>query len=189
MPSFPLPFFYCLVLILGAALVSSNESFAYGMEIDSLSFRSRVSEKTTLGKDAPEDFKSYDFSAFSFLPYEKELGTSLKVQSRLMASAGLLRGVKKNALVLSLVPEGVIATKNEGFTLHGGIGAALFSRYEFGRQDYGGPFQFALTAGIALPRFHRWGLGYRFMHYSDAGLNGPNTTGADFHMIELDYKL
>lgn len=32
------------------------------------------------------------------------------------------------------------------------------------------------------------GLGYRFLHYSDAGINGSNTTGADFHMVEFTYR-
>lgn len=32
------------------------------------------------------------------------------------------------------------------------------------------------------------GLGCRFLHYSDAGVNGSDTTGADFHMIELRYR-
>ncbi|WP_410000329.1 acyloxyacyl hydrolase [Halomonas sp. I1] len=31
-------------------------------------------------------------------------------------------------------------------------------------------------------------MGYRFLHYSDAGVNGPDTTGADFHMIEFRYR-
>lgn len=28
-----------------------------------------------------------------------------------------------------------------------------------------------------------------FYSYSDAGINGPDTTGADFHMIEFSYRL
>ena len=61
------------------------------------------------------------------------------------------------------------------------------SRYEFGTQDFGGPFQFALTAGAGFQVYKGLGLGYRFMHYSDASVNGGDTIGADFHMIELSY--
>ncbi|WP_074749335.1 acyloxyacyl hydrolase [Halomonas caseinilytica] len=31
-------------------------------------------------------------------------------------------------------------------------------------------------------------MGYRFLHYSDAGVNGPDTNGANFHMIEFSYR-
>jgi len=66
-----------------------------------------------------------------------------------------------------------------------GAGGALLSRHRFGTQDYGGYFQFALTAGVGVPLFKRLGVGYRFLHYSDAGIHGPHNTGADFHMLEL----
>jgi hypothetical protein len=69
-----------------------------------------------------------------------------------------------------------------------GAGGALLSRHRFGTQDYGGPFQFALTLGAGVPLSEHLGLGYRFMHYSDAGINGSNTTGADFHMVEFTYR-
>lgn len=74
-------------------------------------------------------------------------------------------------------------------TLDLGAGGALFSKYRFGTQDYGGPFQFALTLGLRMPLYKKLGVGYRFMHYSDASINGPDTIGADFHMIEFIYRL
>lgn len=64
----------------------------------------------------------------------------------------------------------------------------MLSRHRFGTQDYGGYFQFALTAGVGVPLFERLGAGYRYMHYSDAGINGDHTTGADMHMLELSYR-
>ncbi|WP_083235907.1 acyloxyacyl hydrolase [Halomonas caseinilytica] len=42
--------------------------------------------------------------------------------------------------------------------------------------------------GVRVPLYRRLGVGYRFLHYSDAGANGPDTTGADFHMIEFRYR-
>jgi hypothetical protein len=64
----------------------------------------------------------------------------------------------------------------------------LLSAHRFGRQDYGGPFQFALTFGVTVPLYGRLDAGYRFLHYSDAGIYGGHTIGADFHMIELGYR-
>ena len=63
------------------------------------------------------------------------------------------------------------------------------TRQRFGTQDYGGPFQFAVTMGLTVPLYKKLGLGYRYMHYSDAAIYGPDTTGADLHMIEFSYRL
>jgi hypothetical protein len=41
---------------------------------------------------------------------------------------------------------------------------------------------------VGVPLYDRFGIGYRFMHYSDAGAYGANTIGADFHMVELKYR-
>jgi hypothetical protein len=81
-----------------------------------------------------------------------------------------------------------LGSEDRRFFLDGGAGVALLSKYQFGTQDYGGPFQFALTAGAGFPIYKRLGLGYRFLHYSDAGLDGPDTIGADFHMVEFRYS-
>jgi len=105
-----------------------------------------------------------------------------------MASAGALRGLGETALVTSLIPLLVLGSQDGRFTLDMGIGGALLSKHRFGTQDYGGPFQFALTLGAGVPFYERLGLGYRFLHYSDAGTNGDHTTGADFHMVEFSYR-
>ena len=48
---------------------------------------------------------------------------------------------------------------------------------------------FALTLGLGIPLYKKLGVGYRFMHSSDAGVNGLDTIGADFHMVEFIYRL
>lgn len=169
-------------------LLHSAPSYAGDLELQSLSVRARVSEKTLLGEDAPEDFKEYDVSAVFPLPWQSYFASGWGVGSRLMASGGLLRGAGKNALVVSLIPELTLGSENGRFVLDLGAGGALFSRWRFGTQDFGGPFQFALTSGVTFPLFRNLGLGYRFLHYSDASVNGSDTTGADFHMIELSYR-
>ncbi len=90
-------------------------------------------------------------------------------------------------MVVSLIPGIALGREDGRFFIDFGAGGALFSKHRFGRQDFGGPFQFALTAGAGFPLYERLGLGYRFLHYSDAGVNGPDTIGADFHMIEFRY--
>ncbi|MDW7748637.1 acyloxyacyl hydrolase [Halomonas sp.] len=163
-------------------------SFADDLELQSLSLRARLSEQTLLGDEAPEDFKEYDLSANVALPWESYSTSGWGMGTRLMASAGVLRGVGENALVVSVIPELTLGSQDGRFLLDLGAGGALFSRHRFGTQDYGGPFQFALTLGIGGPLYRQLGVGYRFLHYSDAGVNGPDTTGADFHMIEFRYR-
>ena len=152
-----------------------------------LSFRARFSGATTLGEQQPEEFHGYDLAANFGLPWQRYSSSGWGVGTRLMASAGIMRGGGETGLVLSLIPGVALGSEDGRFFIDLGAGGALLSRYRFGNQDYGGPFQFALTVGAGFPLYKRLGLGYRFMHYSDAGVNGPDTIGADFHMIEFSY--
>lgn len=169
-------------------LITSVMIHAIELNLQSYSLRARVSEKTVLGKVAPEDFKSYDISANYELPWNRYKESKWGFGSRLMVSAGLLHGANKDAVVVSAVPELTFGTKDGRFVFDMGAGGALISRNRFGIQDFGGTFQFALTAGVTVPLYDNVGIGYRFMHYSDAGLWGNNTTGADFHMVEMSYR-
>lgn len=177
-----------LLLIALACLVATSPSVADDLELQSLSLRARLSEKTLLGDEAPEDFEEYDLSANIALPWERYATSGWGVGTRLMASAGGLRGAGDSALVVSVIPELTLGSEDGRFLLDLGAGGALFSRHRFGAQDFGGPFQFALTLGIGIPIYRHLGVGYRFLHYSDAGVNGSDTTGADFHMIEFRYR-
>lgn len=181
--------YWALLLFFVLSFSNAKQSYAQGYDLHSLGVRARLSEKTVLGKDAPERFKEYSVSGNFVLPWEAYNDSGWGVGSRVMASGGLLRGVGKNALLVSLVPELVFGSQDGRFIFDMGAGAALFSRYKFGSQDYGGPFQFALTLGLGIPVYERFGVVYRFQHYSDAGLNGDDTIGADFHMLELNYRL
>ena len=155
----------------------------------SLSLRTRVSGATTLGDPQPEEFQEVDLATHFRLPWTLyAFNAGWNIGTQLMASAGVLRSSGTSGLVVSYIPEVVFGSDDGRFTLDMGAGFALLSRYSFGTQDYGGPFQFALTAGAGVPLYKRFGLGYRFLHYSDAAVNGADTIGADFHMIELRYR-
>ena len=178
-----------LLLSFICCLLAPGLSHSEDLNLLSLSIRARVSEKTLLGEEAPEDFQAYDVVANFGLPWERYSTSGWGMGTRLMASAGILRGAGKNALVVSLIPELTLGSEDGQFVLDLGVGGALFSRHRFGTQDFGGPFQFAGTLGVSVPLYKKLGLGYRFLHYSDAGANGHHTTGADFHMIEFSYRL
>lgn len=178
-----------LILLFCSGLLAPNLSYANDLSLQSLSMRARISEKTLLGEDAPENFKAYDVSANFALPWKSYSMSGWGIGSRLMESTGILQGTGESALVFSLIPELTMGSNDGRFTLDMGAGGALFSRYRFGTQDYGGPFQFALTVSISVPVYKKLGIGYRFLHYSDASVNGDDTIGADFHMIEFSYRL
>jgi len=178
-----------LMLILVFGLFVPVLCYSDSLSLQSFSARARISERTVLGKDAAEDFEDFDVSANFALPWRSYSPSGFSMGTRLMASTGILRGADNNALVVSLIPEFYLNSKDSRFILDIGAGGALFSRHHFGAQDFGGPFQFALTLGISAPLYKKMGIGYRFLHYSDAGVNGSDTTGVDFHMIEFSYRL
>jgi len=178
-----------LLLSFICCLLAPRLSYSEDLRLQSLSMRARLSEKTILGEDASEDFEEYDVSANFELPWKRNFTSGWGMGTRLMASAGTLRGAGETALVVSLIPELILESEDGWVTLDLGAGGALFSRHRFGSQDFGRSFQFALTLGVGVPLYKNLWLGYRFLHYSDAGVHGSDTTGADFHMIEFSYRL
>lgn len=171
-----------------AADRQANFSAAKDLRLLSVGVRARVTESTVLGKAQPESFQEYDAVVHIRLPWEAYSVSGWGVGTRLMGSAGVLRGAGETALVASLIPMLAFGSQDGRFSLDMGAGGALLSRDRFGSQDFGGPFQFALTLGAGVPLYQRLGVGYRFVHYSDAALHGSDTIGADFHMVEFTYR-
>jgi hypothetical protein len=167
-----------------------DQRSVHAMDLDLLSMgvRTRVGEKRVLGEVAPESFRGHDLVASIRLPWQRYSASGWGIGTRTLASAGILQGAGKTALVASLTPVLALGSEDGRFTVDAGIGLALISETRFAQQDFGGPLQFSLTAGVGVPLYRQVGVGYRFMHYSDAGLHGPNTIGVDFHMIECIYR-
>jgi Lipid A 3-O-deacylase (PagL) len=169
-------------------LLTPWPSRAEDLHLSSVGMRARVSGATVLGDVSPEEFDEYDVAATFVLPWGRYSESGWGAGTRLMASAGALKGAGETALVVSLIPVLALGSQDGRFTLDLGIGGALLSEHRFGTQDFGGPLQFALTLGVGVPLYERLGVGYRFLHYSDASIYGSHTTGADFHMIEFTYR-
>lgn len=177
--------FALAILFLG--MLAPWQSNAEDVQLLSIGIRARLGGQRVLGSEQPETFREYDLVAAIGLPWKTYAQSdSSWAAARLLASVGALNGAGKTALVASLIP--VLALGDGWFTFDLGAGAALLSAHRFGSQDYGGPFQFALTVGVAAAIYRRLGAGYRFLHYSDAGTYGGHTIGADFHMVELTYR-
>jgi hypothetical protein len=174
------------MLLLVCAL-SAWPAQAADWKLLSIGVRAQVWDQTVLGKDQPEAFDEYDVMATLLMPWAGRAWSGGEMSARLLASAGVVRGADDTAFVASAIPALAFTHRKVPVTIDLGAGLALFSQYRFGDQDFGGPLQFALTVGIGIPVYRKVGIGYRFLHYSDAGLYGSQTVGADFHMIELSY--
>lgn len=155
--------------------------------LQDIRIRATFSSTDVIGNVAPKDFQEYDIAAVFRLPWSRYSASGWGVGMRLMISIGALCSSDEAGFVVSVIPLVVFGSQDGRFSLDMGAGGAVLSKYEFGEQDFGSPLQFSMTAGLSVSIFKPFGLGYRFLHYSDARLNGPDTTGADLHMFELIY--
>lgn len=174
-------------LLLMIGIVAASPASASNVDLLSVSFRGHVWDERVLGKEQPQPFDEYDLMATLRLPWEGVAFGNWDVGGRFLGSAGLLRGASDNAFVASAIPALALVHRGSRLAFEFGAGLAFLSKHEFPAQDYGGPVQFALTFGVSAPVYRGIGVGYRFMHYSDAGAWGKHTIGADFHMLELAY--
>lgn len=161
---------------------------AASLDLLNVGVRARVGEKRVLGEVAPESFSAYDLVGTVRLPWQRYHPSGWGAGTRIIATAGVLQGAGKTALVATATPVLAFGSEDGRFTLDLGVGLALISEHRFSNQDFGGAIQAALTLGVTVPLYRRVGIGYRFQHYSDAGVYGPNTIGADFHMLEFTYR-
>ncbi len=181
--------FVWLALVCPAGLLAPAPSRADGLSVLSVGLRARIGEKNILGEPQPESFKAYDVVADIRSPWGWYSRSGWGLGFRLLGSVGALHAVGSTALVASAIPIVALGRQDGRFTLDAGAGVGLLSRQQFGVQDLGGPAQFALTVGLGVPLYRRIGVGYRYLHYSDASFYGPHNTGVDFHMLELTYWL
>lgn len=174
----------CLALFLLAPWPSHAED----TRLLSVGIRGGVTGASVLGEEQQETFREYDAVATIGLPWGWYSKSGWGVGTRLIAGAGVIQETGSSGLIGSLIPVFALGSQDGRFSLDAGIGGALLSTHHFGKQNFGGPFQIAATVGVGVPLYERLGIGYRFQHYSDAGLHGSDSRGADFHMLELTYR-
>lgn len=122
-------------------------------------------------------------------PWAWEFTEGWDVGARLEASIGALRGQGQTGAMGTFVPRLAIGDTDNVVTFDGGVGLALFSRWQFGTvEDFGGPLQFILDAGLNFRVYERLGVGYRFQHWSDGSFWGTDNRGVDMHMLEFTYR-
>ena len=177
-----------LALCLSTAICTS--SFAGDMALLSIGPRIGFGEKIPLmGKEQKYYFHLYDVAAVIKLPWSWPLGESTwSLDTRLIASGGLLTGADESGLMMTAVPALALSGWKGLVTFDAGAGAGFFSNHTFGVQDFGGPVQIVATSGIRVNPFPHAYTGFRVQHFSDAGLYGPSSLGVDMYIVELGYQ-
>jgi Lipid A 3-O-deacylase (PagL) len=183
---------YLLPLLLALCLSSTLCTITFAGEVALLSIGPRVGfgEKAPLmGKEQLYYFHLHDIAALIKLPWSWPIGESTwSLDTRLIASAGLLTGANESSLMITTVPVLALSGWKELVTFDTGMGAGFFTNHEFGMQDFGGPVQIIATMGARVnPIAHAY-AGIRVQHFSDAGLYGPSSLGVDMYIAELGYK-
>ena len=155
---------------------------------ESIQLRGGFSGGSPLGEEQQVKFYQGDVALTARLPWEWEIGYGWLFRTRVLGSAGFLRGAQNTAGVFTFVPVDIAFGRKDGLvTIDMGAGGGLFTRHTFGTQDFGGPFQFVWTFGITSRFAGPFGAGYHFQHYSDATIYGPDSRGTDLHLFELIY--
>jgi hypothetical protein len=179
-----------LLLTLWLSTAICTPSLAGDMALLSIGPRVGFGEKVPLmGKEQKYYFHLYDIAALIKLPWSWPLGENTwSLETRLIASAGLLTGANESGLMMTAVPVLALSGWNGLVTLDTGVGAGFFSNHKFGIQDFGGPVQIVATSGIRVNPFPHAYTGFRVQHFSDAGLYGSSSLGVDMYIVELGYQ-
>ncbi len=176
-----------LVTIL-LCLLPSEPARAGDVSLASIGVRGGVSGLSILGDAAQEDYVQWDLDATFRLPWSWYHRSDWGLGSKLLVSAGALIGAKEPGFLGTLVPEITFGPKKEWISFHIGGGIGLMSKWEFGEQDFGGPFQFIANLGVTIVPFHPIGVGYQFQHISDSHIYGDKSRGVDMHLVEASYR-
>ena len=112
----------------------------------------------------------------------------MKFDLRLLTSAGQLVAAQDSGLMVTTIPCLALSSPGEAVTIDFGVGTAFFSNSQYGVQNFGGPVQIAGTAGVGISIVPGLYTGYRLQHFSDAGIYGPTSRGADMHLLEINYR-
>lgn len=179
-----------LTLTLWLSAVICTPSLAEDITLLSIGPRYGFSVKNPLlGHRQKYYFDMIDVAADFRLPWSWPLGESpWRLQTKLIASAGLLRGAGESGLMMTVVPELSLSGWEGLVTFDAGVGAGFFSNYKYPEQDFGGPVQLVLTLGVRVNPISHAYAGFLAHHFSDASVYGPSTIGVDMYIVEVGYQ-
>ncbi len=162
-------------------IITPGLSSAEDTDLIAIGFRAGVS-----AVERNEDFEQYEIFARCGLPWSWSWPRSWIISTRLNTTAGVLRGGEETGFVGSAGP-GIALSSPEGqISLDAGSRATLLNEGKFGRQTIGGKFHFTSHIGMRFQLARHLGVGYRYQHMSNAGINKRNP-GLNMHMFGLSY--
>ena len=136
-----------------------------------------------------KDSYLHQYEAFAMwqLPLDFRARSGWGLSTQLGFTAGVLKGAGEYGMIGSLGP--ALSLNKTGFPvdIDLGISAAVLSRDIFGSRDYNGLLQFISHTGISARLTKNLGLGYRFQHMSNAGLNGSPNPGINLHLFGVSW--
>jgi hypothetical protein len=134
-------------------------------------------------------FHQYEAYASFGLPWSVRNDSGWGVALQANAAAGVLYASEKTGFIGAVGP-GLIFDKagGKGIALEIGGDLNFLSRYDFGNVDLNGNVLFDGHVGVMYRLAHGPGIGYRFQHMSNGGLNGHRNTGLDLHMLSLSWN-
>ena len=183
-----------MLLAFFLTLLCSETGLAEEFELMAVGMRGGMNFKDAgLPPGETEDFEQFEVFAIMGLP-SNIMGLPLKWESpsgwelrwRLGGSAGALRGAGDVGFISTVTSGPALRIPGWRLILDAGVGGALISKWRFGRQNIGGPFQFIAHGGVGVELGWNMVVGYRFHHMSDATIYGKSR-GVDFHMLEVSY--
>ena len=176
--------------LLALSILISEQSIAGDMTLLSIGPRYGFSlNEPLLGKRQTETFSLVDVAATFRLPWSWPLGQSpWSVETRLITSAGALSAAGETGFIAAVLPNVALTGWNNFVSLDAGVGLAFLSREQYGSQDFGGPVQLGLTMALQIHPISHAYAGFRFQHFSDAGMYGSDSLGIDLYLIEVGYR-
>jgi hypothetical protein len=138
-------------------------------------------------------FHQYEAFASYGLPWSMRNDSGWGVALQANGALGALHAAEKTGFIGAVGP-GLIFDKagGKGVALEIGGDLNFLSQYNFGAVDLNGNVLFDGHVGVMYrfcggPGGGGPGIGYRFQHMSNGGLNGKRNTGLDLHMLALSW--
>ena len=120
------------------------------------------------------------------LPWQKRLGTSAKLYTRLDVGAGYLRADSQNGGWLAAGMDVVLSLVDGLWDIEGGFRPTWLFKHEIGEDDFGGPVQFSSHVGATL-NLDQIALSYRYQHISNSDVYNENP-GHDLHLVGIGMR-
>lgn len=123
------------------------------------------------------------------LPWEMRADSGWGANTQVQLAAGLLSSAGDHGFIGSVGPALNLGKPGFPLEIDLGVSVAVLTRDTFRDRDYNGYAQFISHGGLNYRFSQGMGIGYRFQHMSNAGMNGHSNPGVDMHMISLNWYL